>query len=270
VVARAGDRFVLRSYSPVTTIAGGRVVEPVAPKRKRAPPELRQDLAAVLEPDSAVAAAASLAGFAGIPLGSLPLLVPRETTRKRPDTMDGFMAGGRLFHAPLVTQAADVIRAAVARFHERQPLAPGIPRETLRQVLPAHAHPALVDAVIERLVETEAIAADGPVLRDPTFVATLDPAQQQAAARIETLFLEAGLASPARDEIPDPLATRADLDDLLHYLQRSDRLIALPGHRWVHPTALEKAIQRSASDSPAARIWGPPTFGNCSVSPVST
>src|SRR5690606_19490553 len=29
VVARAGDRFVLRSYSPVATIGGGVVVEPV-------------------------------------------------------------------------------------------------------------------------------------------------------------------------------------------------------------------------------------------------
>jgi selenocysteine-specific elongation factor len=35
VVARARDRFVIRSYSPVRTIAGGTVLEPHAPRRKR-------------------------------------------------------------------------------------------------------------------------------------------------------------------------------------------------------------------------------------------
>ncbi|MGH7534274.1 MAG: GTP-binding protein, partial [Gemmatimonadales bacterium] len=34
VVARAGDRFVLRSYSPVTTIGGGRVLDPAPPRRR--------------------------------------------------------------------------------------------------------------------------------------------------------------------------------------------------------------------------------------------
>src|SRR5260370_40137009 len=33
IVARAGDRFVLRSWSPVTTIGGGVVVEPDARRR---------------------------------------------------------------------------------------------------------------------------------------------------------------------------------------------------------------------------------------------
>ena len=34
MVARTGDRFVLRSYSPVTTIGGGRVLDPYPPRRR--------------------------------------------------------------------------------------------------------------------------------------------------------------------------------------------------------------------------------------------
>ena len=34
IVARGGDRFVLRSYSPVTTIGGGRVLDPIPPRRR--------------------------------------------------------------------------------------------------------------------------------------------------------------------------------------------------------------------------------------------
>ena len=39
LVARAEDRFVLRSYSPVTTIGGGRVLDPFPPGRRSAWPE---------------------------------------------------------------------------------------------------------------------------------------------------------------------------------------------------------------------------------------
>src|SRR5207253_2208376 len=34
VVARGEDRFVLRSYSPVTTIGGGRILDPQPPRRR--------------------------------------------------------------------------------------------------------------------------------------------------------------------------------------------------------------------------------------------
>src|SRR6476469_10061502 len=34
VVARGGDRLVIRSYSPVTTIGGGRVLDPSPPPRR--------------------------------------------------------------------------------------------------------------------------------------------------------------------------------------------------------------------------------------------
>ncbi len=34
VVARGGDRFVVRSYSPVATIGGGRILDPIPPRRR--------------------------------------------------------------------------------------------------------------------------------------------------------------------------------------------------------------------------------------------
>src|SRR5690606_24180452 len=67
VVARAGDRFVLRSYSPVTTIAGGTVAEPVAPLRRRLDAASRAALEAIIAgtPAAALAARVGLAGWSG-------------------------------------------------------------------------------------------------------------------------------------------------------------------------------------------------------------
>lgn len=44
VVAHKGDRFVVRYYSPVTTIGGGTVIDPQAPKQKRFREDVLEDL----------------------------------------------------------------------------------------------------------------------------------------------------------------------------------------------------------------------------------
>ena len=67
VVARGGDRFVLRSYSPVTTIGGGLVLDPLPPLRRAAwpaaewpqappAPEVQQRLAELTERENAIRA----------------------------------------------------------------------------------------------------------------------------------------------------------------------------------------------------------------------
>ena len=50
-VAIAGDRFVIRSYSPVTTIGGGLIADPHPPKHKRFKPEVLEAFATLLEGD---------------------------------------------------------------------------------------------------------------------------------------------------------------------------------------------------------------------------
>ncbi|MYG81134.1 MAG: selenocysteine-specific translation elongation factor, partial [Gemmatimonadetes bacterium] len=75
VVARSGDRFVVRSYSPVTTIAGGVVLEPAPPKRKRLTKGERAALTRVSRGgDAALAGAAALAGWAGLDAASVGVL----------------------------------------------------------------------------------------------------------------------------------------------------------------------------------------------------
>jgi selenocysteine-specific elongation factor len=243
-VARAGDRFVLRSFSPVTTIAGGRIAEPFAPKRKRTTAAVRDSLRAILDGSHAhaIEAAASLAGLAGLADESVSVAIPGRATPSPIFWNDAFRANNRIFHPAVAEEARTAIVSAVQQFHERQPLAPGIDREALRHLLPAHAHPLLADAIIDQLLENGLLAADGHTIRRADFRANLSSAQVAAADAIEAVFREAGLASPGLDDIPPPLAARKDLEDLIHYLQRAGRLVSLPGPRWIHPAPLQAAI----------------------------
>src|SRR5690606_8577984 len=83
VVARAGDRFVLRSYSPVTTIAGGIVAEPAAPPRRRLTPEEHDALDAIITaaPEAAIAARARLASWAGVSPERIAIETPVRSAR---------------------------------------------------------------------------------------------------------------------------------------------------------------------------------------------
>ena len=244
VIARAGDRFVLRSYSPVTTIAGGRIAEPFAPKRKRTSAAVRDSLRAILDgsPIQALEAVASLAGFAGLPQESIPVSIPGGAASMTDLRDDAFRAYNRIFHPGVAEEAKAAIVSAVRQFHEHQPLAPGIDREALRHLLPAYAHPVLAEAIIDELLERGLLAADGHTIRSADFRASLSSAQVSAAHAIEGVFRAAGLASLGRDEIPTPLAGRKDLEDLIHYLQRAGSLVSLPGQRWIHPEPLHAAI----------------------------
>jgi selenocysteine-specific elongation factor len=75
-VARAGDRIVIRSYSPVQTIAGAVVAEPTPPKRKRLKANVKGALGDIVDGDAraSVAAAVSLAEWPGVTLDALPVL----------------------------------------------------------------------------------------------------------------------------------------------------------------------------------------------------
>ncbi len=73
--AMGGDRFVLRTYSPMRILAGGRILDPAAPKEKR----FQEDRLALLaeldsgEAERMVEALAAAAGPAGLVPGRLSM-----------------------------------------------------------------------------------------------------------------------------------------------------------------------------------------------------
>jgi selenocysteine-specific elongation factor len=237
-------------------------VEPVAPKRKRATDACRESFRTLLDgsPENSFAAATELAGFAGLPGERIPIILPHGRLEGHALDRHGFRAGNRLFHPDLVDKARASILQTIAGFHERNPLAPGILRESLRHSLPPHAPVALADAVTDSLVRQGTVIVEATTARMPAFHPRLAPGQQKAADALEALFRDAGLATPGRDEIPSPLANRPDLDDLLHFLQRAGRLIPIATGRWLHPASLETAIALARTRFGEGTDLGPADF----------
>jgi selenocysteine-specific elongation factor len=257
-LARAKERFVLRSYSPVATVGGGVVAEPSAPKRVRLEAREASALTAILDGsvEDAVTARAEVAGWGGEPGTSLPVttgLTPRRIDRllaeltpvSRPVEGNAgsspAVVSDVLLSQALIAQGVRNLEEAVDAFHVREPLRPGMDVETLRHALPREAHPALADALLERLVaSTELVLREGVVSR-PGFRVTLRPAQQALLATLEETYRSAGLAPPSLSDLTPELRESADLWPLLRLMESDGRLKRLDTELFIWTEALDGA-----------------------------
>ncbi|HVE79434.1 MAG TPA: selenocysteine-specific translation elongation factor, partial [Gemmatimonadaceae bacterium] len=177
LVARAGDRFVLRGGSPLTTIGGGVVVDPQPPGRRARPwlaphASTADRLAlAVVEADAAGVEESALP----VRLGAHPAEVEVLLTRA-----DGSLIrrGGRVFAATVLTALRDQIRRAVADGLARTPLAPGLSLQAVRAALRAPAE--LVDAALRDAAGAGAVEVEGALIRTPGWRPALTAGQRSA------------------------------------------------------------------------------------------
>jgi len=149
LVARGGDRFVLRSFSPVTTIGGGVVLDPFPTPR----PRLRQRRLAADQPTvERLRLVALEAGLAGVPVASLSVrlgFLPERVPAVIAATTDLLTAGDTVVALGVVTTEAARLADVLRRYHEEHPLDPGMSLQALRAAVGAPAPPpAVVDAVL--------------------------------------------------------------------------------------------------------------------------
>jgi selenocysteine-specific elongation factor len=250
VVARAGDRFVLRSCSPVSTIAGGQIAEPIAQKRKRPPADTRARLESLIDGsvDTAAGALALLNGWAGVALDQVPIRLPAPAARASEafaDRDDVVVIGSIACHRSILEDAAHLLLEALDNHHLDQPLSDGFPREQLRQVVPA-VIPGLADRAIQHLVEHGHVELGGSIVRRSGHEPVLDADQKAVADQLTRLYAEAGLASPSLTELPPSLSNRSDLESVVRHLQRTGTFVPLAPGKPIDRASIEAAVQRVA------------------------
>ncbi|MXW18091.1 MAG: selenocysteine-specific translation elongation factor [Gemmatimonadetes bacterium] len=261
LVARCGDRFVIRSYSPVTTIAGGVVLEPAPAKRKRLPDRERDALEGLAQGGGqAVWGAAVLAGWEGLDEGVLGVragwgggtLDTRGHNLRR--------LGGVLFDAAIAAEGMNRILRAVRRYHDRHSLAAGTPLALLRAALPTHAHPRLADGLTARLEEGGRLVIESGIARLPEFRAALSPEEEELSNRLLKALGEAGLQGPATSEVAALVSGHPRTGAVLAFLAEEGSVLLLGDTYWVEAAALERAAHRVVAELGGQEGLGPADF----------
>ena len=233
-----GDRFIIRMFSPVMTIGGGVIVDNGARRYRQG-----DDAAARLDVLSGPDAAARVSLLVKeAPFGlALPDLVARTglleaeiaaAARQLVTLPQGWFVDRAWFQ-----QTRERLVRATREFHQRNPLAPGIPRQDLRSRELSEAPPFLLDAL---LAETRELVAEGEMVRLRSHQVVLREDEETARAAIEHAFEQAGLASPGVAEV----LARAGVETsrartLLQILLREKRLVRVSEDLVFHRSAID-------------------------------
>ncbi len=213
LVARGGDRFVLRSFSPVTTIGGGVVLDPFPPQRTRL---RRRRIVSDQTPALRLEALVVEAGLAGVATDTLAVrlgVAPRRVATVIAEVGDGLLALGEMLVASAaVTAEAARLAEVLRRHHKEHPLDPGMSLQALRATVgggAASSPPpaAVVDAVLEQGVRGRKLEVVESVARvpgwRPAFDARASGARDQVARRVAEAKWQVPTVAELERELPN-------------------------------------------------------------------
>jgi selenocysteine-specific elongation factor len=253
LVAVPGDRFVVRSYSPIVTIGGGTLLDVAPPRFKRKAPALVAHLSLLQHGtrEQVIEQHVRNAGTAGMRTAALSGRVPFGPAQLK-EALGQLLADARLVAVDrdwyLHPESADRIRslalAALTDFHRQHPLRPGMSREELR---------SRAGAVEERVFTQVfgALEAEGLVQgqRDKVRLAAhevrLSADQQRVVDQVEQAFLRAEAAPPSPEEsLGRAGVTGDDEHELFQLLVESRRLVRVKESLYFHAHSLDSIQTR--------------------------
>ena len=260
LVARGGDRFVLRSFSPVTTIGGGVVLDPFPPARTR----LRRRRVAVEQgPAARLGVFAVEAGLMGLATDSLAVRLgvsPGRVTRVIAEAGETVLTSADIVvDRQAVVAAAGRLAEVVRRYHEEHPLDPGMSLQALRAAVGTPAPPsAVTDAVLAFGVKSGEVEVAGSVARRPRWHPALDARATDAGEKLARRLADARWQVPTVAELEREFPG-SPVRALLSHFARTGTAEPIDAERFAAKgalaefrAALEAALAELGSATPAA------------------
>ena len=249
-----GDRFVLRSYSPVRTIGGGEVLNPLPRKKKRFSEGVLKELE-VLHQGSTGEVLEQLVlmeRFQGVERQTLQFL--SNLSKKRLDEALGPLQAkkrivevdkekGVLIHTEFLTKARKEILDRISDYHQQYPLRAGLPKEELRSQAGAIKNPKLFNFLMNQLTREGEIAQEKELVRLKGHRVTLAEDQEKTRKELERLYLDSWLQPPYFKDVKGKFpGTTAE--EVLEVMLKEGALIKVKEDLYFHAKAIEDLKNR--------------------------
>jgi selenocysteine-specific elongation factor len=235
LVTTQGDRFVLRSYSPMRVIGGGLVLDPT-PHKHRAREKGVLDRLKVLEtgtPEDRVMEILSVSGGKGESPAGIARTMGIET-EEASSLLANLAQQGRAQEITRKLWVDEGVLAAVSRtivdtcedFQKKNPVRWGISKEELRNRAGARIAPAVVEKALDRLVGDKTVFQKADRIRCGSEDLTLAPEKEQLRKQLTSVIKQGSFSPPLvadlKNQFPDLggkpaefLDTLVDLGDLV-------------------------------------------------------
>ncbi len=201
------DRYVIRSYSPVKTIGGGAVLNPVAKKYRHMDPTVTQGLAALSEddPEQTIVFFLSLNGFEGLSFNDLRIMT-NLTDKKLTAALQKLLAQQAAIQTDKEKQTfvSGVIfddfkhkaLEKIRQYHDANPLKEGMPTQELKSKFRYIKDPRFFNILFTRLEKENAVIQDKNLVKLADFKVALQVDQHQIKEDIIKIYRSTGLTPP--------------------------------------------------------------------------
>jgi len=241
LVAHRGDRFIIRSYSPMTTIGGGQVLQGGTRRMKRFKEEVLSDLAALEKGDpaapllqrlrrEAVLSLRTLEKESGLTAEQLHQLLERLEKEQSVERV-----GELLADSAAMREWREKILATLTHFHARNRLAAGMSRAELKASQPNLVPQKVYDYLLAGLELLEKITVREDLVAGAGHRPLPDSREAALLEQIEQLYRQSGFSPPTFREAAERYGLKADhADSLFNYLTFQGRLVRLDDQLALH------------------------------------
>ena len=250
------DRFVVRSYSPVRTIGGGQVLNPIPPKHKRLRPDVVEGLQHLADddPEAIISQHIQQARYGGVSFSHLKIMT--NLTDKQLDTaLQHLMSQktitqtdkeNRIFlHQTTFDKLKQKTAEYLGNYHSDNPLKAGMSKEELKSKFPQLSDPKVFNLILNQMIKSGQIAQEENTVRLSDHRVSLGADQADIRKKILDIYQNGGLQPPYFREIHrildvDPNHTK----DVLMLLVEEGQIVKTKDDLYFHVDAITELKNR--------------------------
>lgn len=244
VVAVRGDRYVIRSWSPVTTIGGGEIIETGRYRLSRSKETVVENLL-VREQGNPASLLLSYLDETGRPMTRRQLLTRtnlatgalEQALTVLKDRVLTYKADGDTWYFSAQEDFVARIKDVLARWHEENPLRQGMPKEEIRSRLFPTLSSRGFAALLERALPESGVEARGQELALAGHEVKLSAEQQVLQTKIMETLEAQPFSPPSRED----LNRLGQVDPVLALLQQEGKIIRA-GEAVFAASAVDQAV----------------------------
>jgi selenocysteine-specific elongation factor len=252
-VALPGDRYVIRTFSPVMTIGGGEILEAAPPKHKRFDSQTLQGLQK-LEGDmiEVVEQVFMDSGYTPLSVSQVRMIRgEREDIVEK--TVDDIWKAGNIvkitgyketkyLHKHFYNELENKLTSFIKTYLGKNPHRMFMPYEELRSRFLRLADNQTLKTVLDGLLERRVIHRKNSDISIVGYEAKLKPEDQQLIQEIESVFKKSGFSPPLEEEIRLKQGVNPKhFKNVIHSLFESGALVRLSKKVVFHRDSVESA-----------------------------
>lgn len=254
-VAKRGDRFILRFYSPMYTVGGGEILESNPSKRKRFDENSLDELTIKDQGDFEDI-------VDHIVEDSSKKFMPLKEIAKTASMLESVLdeeirkleASGRVLVFdfskevfPLHINFIDSLKALIVKeltdFHLKYPARNGMAKEEIRSRYLSKAKPRLSEEIIAYLISEGVLRQIKDLLALSDFEPRITEKQLKIKTYIIVKYKEAGMIPPRREDLYNPvLGSNEEIEEMVMFLISSGDLTKISDELYLLPESYERAV----------------------------